>query len=116
LMSTSPSTTPSRRRSRSSLALVKGRKRVWESTVGTAPFAGDRSLADDDSGRPPLRSDPGARQVLSRAVDWQMIDVNPAKQGVDNPQRRRTEKRPFESWARNSLRSPPGSATVSAPS
>ena len=39
------------------------------------------------------------RQVLSRAVDWKMIDVNPAKQGVDNPQRRRTEKRPFESWA-----------------
>jgi integrase len=27
-----------------------------------------------------------------------MIDVNPAKTGVDNPQRRRTEKRPFESW------------------
>src|SRR5882762_6502258 len=39
------------------------------------------------------------RQVLSRAVAWGMIDVNPAKQGVDNPQRRRTEKRPFESWA-----------------
>jgi len=37
------------------------------------------------------------RQVLSRAVAWGMIDVNPAKQGVDNPQRRRTEKRPFES-------------------
>jgi hypothetical protein len=36
------------------------------------------------------------RQVLTRAVAW---DVNPAKQGVDNPQRRRTEKRPFESWA-----------------
>ena len=28
-----------------------------------------------------------------------MIDVNPAKHGVANPQRRRTEKRPFESWA-----------------
>jgi hypothetical protein len=28
------------------------------------------------------------RQVLARAVDWGMIDVNPAKQGVDNPQRR----------------------------
>jgi integrase len=28
-----------------------------------------------------------------------MIDVNPAKQGVDNPQRRYTEKRPFDSWA-----------------
>jgi integrase len=39
------------------------------------------------------------RQVLARAVDWGMIDVNPAKKGVDNPQRRRTEKRPFESWA-----------------
>jgi integrase len=39
------------------------------------------------------------RQVLSRAVAWRMIDVNPAKHGVDNPQRRRTEKRPFESWA-----------------
>ena len=36
---------------------------------------------------------------VSRAVAWGMIDVNPARQGVDNPQRRRTEKRPFESWA-----------------
>ncbi len=39
------------------------------------------------------------RQVLSRAVEWTMNDVNPAKHGVANPQRRRTEKRPFESWA-----------------
>jgi len=38
------------------------------------------------------------RQVLARAVSWGLIDANPAKQGVDNPQRRRTEKRPFESW------------------
>jgi integrase len=38
------------------------------------------------------------RQVLARAVSWGMIDVNPAKQGIDNPQRRGTEKRPFESW------------------
>lgn len=38
------------------------------------------------------------RQVLARAVVWGMLDANPAKQGVDNPQRRRTEKRPFESW------------------
>lgn len=37
------------------------------------------------------------RQVLARAVVWGMLDVNPAKQGVENPQRRRTEKRPFES-------------------
>jgi integrase len=39
------------------------------------------------------------RQVLVRAVVWGMIDSNPAKHGVDNPQRPRTEKRPFESWA-----------------
>jgi hypothetical protein len=46
------------------------------------------------------------RQVLARAVAWGMIDVNPAKQGVDNPQRRRTEKR-RSSHGRNSLRLPP---------
>ena len=38
------------------------------------------------------------RQVLARAVDWGMLDLNPAKIGVENPQRRYTEKRPFESW------------------
>jgi integrase len=38
------------------------------------------------------------RQVLARAVVWRLLDVNPAKQGVENPQRRRSEKRPFESW------------------
>jgi integrase len=38
------------------------------------------------------------RQVLARAVVWRMLDANPAKRGVENPQRRRTEKRPFESW------------------
>lgn len=36
--------------------------------------------------------------MLARAVDWKMVEENPAKTGVDNPQRRRTEKRPFESW------------------
>ncbi len=39
------------------------------------------------------------RQVLSRAVLWGMIDVNPAKLGVDNPSPRRREQRPFESSA-----------------
>ena len=39
------------------------------------------------------------RQVLARAVVWGMPDVNPAKEGVDNPQRRRTEKRQFELWS-----------------
>jgi integrase len=39
------------------------------------------------------------RQMLARAVVWGMIDVNPAKLGVDNPSPRRREQRPFESWA-----------------
>src|SRR5919204_1522778 len=39
------------------------------------------------------------RQVLHGAVAWGMIDVNPAKVGVDNPVRRRKEQHPFESWA-----------------
>ncbi len=38
------------------------------------------------------------RQVLARVVSWGLLDVNPAKLGVENPQRRYTEKRPFESW------------------
>jgi hypothetical protein len=38
------------------------------------------------------------RQVLARAVLWGMIDVNPARLGVDNPSPRRREQRPFESW------------------
>jgi integrase len=38
------------------------------------------------------------RQVLARAVSWGLLDVNPAKLGVENPQRRSREKRPFDSW------------------
>jgi integrase len=38
------------------------------------------------------------RQVLARPVSWGLLDVNPAKLGVENPQRRYAEKRPFESW------------------
>ena len=38
------------------------------------------------------------RQVLHRAVEWKMIDSNPATDGVENPVRRRKEQRPFESW------------------
>src|SRR5919201_722283 len=39
------------------------------------------------------------RQVLHRAVASGMIDINPARVGVDNPVRRRKEQHPFESWA-----------------
>jgi integrase len=38
------------------------------------------------------------RQVLNRAVAWDLIDFNPAKRGVPNPPRRYKEKQPFESW------------------
>lgn len=38
------------------------------------------------------------RQVLNRAVDWGLIDSNPAKRGIRNAPRRAREKRPFESW------------------
>jgi integrase len=37
------------------------------------------------------------RQTLARAVEWGLIDTNPAKNGVDNPQPPRREMRPFES-------------------
>lgn len=39
------------------------------------------------------------RQVLNRAVQWQLIESNPARRRVPNPLRRFPEKRPFESWA-----------------
>jgi integrase len=38
------------------------------------------------------------RQVLNRAVDWGLIEANPAKRGIRNAPRRAREKRPFESW------------------
>ena len=37
------------------------------------------------------------RQVLNRAVNWKLIDDNPAKR-VPNPARRCREQRPFHSW------------------
>jgi len=39
------------------------------------------------------------RQVLARAVDWRLLDINPAKRGVDNPIPAIREMRPFESSA-----------------
>lgn len=38
------------------------------------------------------------RQVLNRAVDWGLLDRNPAKCGIRNTPRRAREKLPFESW------------------
>jgi integrase len=36
-------------------------------------------------------------QTLARAVEWGLIDTNPATTGVDNPQPARREMRPFDS-------------------
>jgi integrase len=38
------------------------------------------------------------RQVLNRAVEWSLIDSNPAKRGIRNSPVPTREKRPFESW------------------
>lgn len=38
------------------------------------------------------------RQVLARAVQWGLLDTNPAKVGVENPPPKRREMLPFESW------------------
>ena len=56
---------------------------AWRMTI----FAGPRFEATQ-----------ALRQVLARAVDWGLIDTNPAKVGVGNPQRRPAEMRPFASW------------------
>jgi integrase len=72
---------------------------VRRSAAWRTSSVGDRGLADDDSPGYRFEATQALRQVLARAVVWGMLDVNPAKHGVENPQRRRTEKRPFESWA-----------------
>jgi hypothetical protein len=36
------------------------------------------------------------RQTLARAVEWGLLDANPAKTGVDNPQPPRREMHPFD--------------------
>jgi hypothetical protein len=81
------------------VAAREGRWRVRPSSHQSPALGRDRSLVHDDPGRPPFRGAQALRPVLARAVSWGLIDSNPAKEGVDNPQRRRTEKRPFESWA-----------------
>jgi hypothetical protein len=53
------------------------------------------------------------RQVLARAVSWGLLDVNPAKLGVENPSgdtRRSGRSNPGTSWTR----SPAGSARATA--
>jgi hypothetical protein len=54
------------------------------------------------------------RQVRARAVVWGMLDVNPAKLGVDNPSPRRREQRPFEVLGRTRCRCRVSLAPLSA--
>ena len=99
--STSPSTRRSRRRSRScagcSAKAVEGVRRPSSLDELRPPEIAAWRMTIPPGHR--FEATQALRQVLARAVAWGMLDVNPAKQGVENPQRRRTEKRPFESWA-----------------
>jgi integrase len=45
-----------------------------------------------------MKLSPGYRFEATQDVVWGMLDVNPAKVGVDNPTPRRKEQHPFESW------------------
>lgn len=49
------------------------------------------------------------RQVLNRAVVWGVLEVNPAKVGVDNPTPTDERSRIRSSRGRNSRQSPPHS-------
>jgi hypothetical protein len=64
-----------------------------------ASLARDRGLADDDRTRPPVRGDPGAAARARSRGRLGNDRLEPGQGGVDSPQRPRTEKRPFESWA-----------------
>jgi integrase len=55
-------------------------------------------VADHHSHRHRFEATQALRQVLGRAVVWGILDTNPAKLGVDNPQRRPNEMRPFDNW------------------
>ena len=56
-------------------------------------------MANDDPARPSLRGDAGAPAGPRARRKLGTDRHESAKQGVDNPQRRRTKKLPFESWA-----------------
>lgn len=43
------------------------------------------------------------RQVLARAIEWELLDINVAKVGVDNPVPTRKEMHPFDSWTEINL-------------
>ena len=58
-------------------------------------------MADDLSRGYRFEATQAVRQVLNRAVVWGMLDINPAKVGVDNPTPRRkssTRSSPGRSW------------------
>ena len=79
--------------------LLEGGRRLRRPAGRRAALAGDRRLANRPLPGYRFDATQALRQALSRAVLWGMIDVNPAKLGVDNPSPRRREQRPFESWA-----------------
>src|SRR5439155_3620152 len=68
--------------------------------VGCPSFARRRSQpADDSSAGPPFRGDPGAEAGAGTSCRLGDDRCQSGQARVDNPQRRYTEKRPFDTWA-----------------
>ena len=80
------------------LAAHARRGRLWPASARRVGPARDRCLANDDQARVPLRGHTGAAAGVAARHRLGAARRQPAKLGVENPQRRPTEKRPFESW------------------
>jgi integrase len=78
--------------------LAKAVRVFGERRLSPAPLIGDRGLADDDPSGAPLRSNAGPPPGACPRGQLGTARRHPAKLGVENPQRRYTEKRPFDSW------------------
>jgi hypothetical protein len=79
--------------------LGKATSSLGEKRIAELSADGRLRVASDGPERASLRVTQALMQVLNRAVAWGLLDFNPAKRGVPNPQRRPKEKRPFECWA-----------------
>ena len=86
------------------LAARESRRRVRRPPTHRTARRGDRRLADDDPAGYRFEATQALRQVLAKAVVWGMLDVNPAKHGVENPQRRTDRETPVRIMGRTRRR------------
>jgi hypothetical protein len=80
------------------LAARKGGARLRRASAQPASLADDCGLADDDPARASVRGDAGAPPGARPRGQLGTARRQPSQLGVENPQRRYTEKPPFESW------------------